>query len=133
MELLGLIPRLVVAKTGHSPNELAPEALGRVLVADEPSDSAIRRRSAAPGTRQATVRESRIEVSLFPNWTGQRHRRLVKIDGDILDLAIKQPVRMGGERKSASLRCVAPRGTGRAAVLALVRGASKRRGVFASR
>jgi hypothetical protein len=29
---------------------------------------------------------------------------LVKIDGDILDLAVEQPVLMGGERKTARLR-----------------------------
>jgi hypothetical protein len=45
-----------------------------------------------------------IDVSLFPNWTGQRERRLVKIDGDILDLTIEQPMLMGGERKTARLR-----------------------------
>jgi hypothetical protein len=45
-----------------------------------------------------------IDVSLFPNWTGQHHRRLVKIDGDILGLAVEQPVMMGGEHRTASLR-----------------------------
>jgi hypothetical protein len=50
------------------------------------------------------VVEHVIDVSLFPNWTGQRHQRLVKIDGDILDLTTEQPVLMGGERKTARLR-----------------------------
>jgi hypothetical protein len=45
-----------------------------------------------------------IHLSLFPNWTGQSERRLVKIDGDILDLATEQPTLAGGERKALRLR-----------------------------
>jgi hypothetical protein len=37
-----------------------------------------------------------IYVSLFPNWTGQRERRLVKIDGGILDLAWAASAKLPG-------------------------------------
>jgi len=44
-----------------------------------------------------------MQVSLFPNWLGQRQVRLVQIDGDLLRLATNTPMHFGGARKTAAL------------------------------
>lgn len=44
-----------------------------------------------------------MQVSLFPNWLGQRQVRLVRIDSDLLRLATDTPMTFGGGRKTATL------------------------------
>jgi len=42
-------------------------------------------------------------VSFFPNWFGQRQVRIVKIDGDVLQLSTDGPQRSNGVLKTATL------------------------------
>ena len=44
-----------------------------------------------------------MQVSLFPNWLGQRQVRLAQIDGDLLRLATAAPMTFAGTRKIAIL------------------------------
>ena len=44
-----------------------------------------------------------VNISLFPNWTGQQQVRLVEIDGDVLHLSTSTPMMLGGANKTASL------------------------------
>ena len=44
-----------------------------------------------------------MQVSLFPNWLGQRQVRLAQIEGDLLRLATATPMNFGGGRKTATL------------------------------
>jgi hypothetical protein len=44
-----------------------------------------------------------MQISLFPNWLGQRQARLVEIDGNMLRLATAAPMIFGGCRKMAAL------------------------------
>jgi Lipocalin-like domain len=44
-----------------------------------------------------------MQISLFPNWLGQRQARLVQIEGDMLRLATSTPMSFGGARKTAVL------------------------------
>ena len=44
-----------------------------------------------------------MQVSLFPNWLGQRQMRLAQIDGDLLRLATAAPMTFAGTRKIAIL------------------------------
>jgi hypothetical protein len=44
-----------------------------------------------------------MQVSLFPNWLGQRQARLVHIEGDILQLETGSPMYFGGKPKMATL------------------------------
>jgi hypothetical protein len=43
-------------------------------------------------------------VSLFPNWTGQTQPRVVKIDGDILQLSTASPTKSSGQTVMAYLQ-----------------------------
>ena len=44
-----------------------------------------------------------MQVSLFPNWLGQRQLRLVERDGDLLRLATVTPMTFHGARMTATL------------------------------
>lgn len=44
-----------------------------------------------------------MEVSLFPNWTGQTQQRTVELDGDTLTLGSATPMRSGGQTVMARL------------------------------
>ena len=44
-----------------------------------------------------------MDVSLFPNWCGQRQLRRARIDGDRLFLSSVEPVRSGGVEIDATL------------------------------
>ena len=44
-----------------------------------------------------------MEVSLFPNWTGQTQVRTVELDGDTLTLGTATPLRSGGRTVMARL------------------------------
>jgi hypothetical protein len=52
-------------------------------------------------TKQSLTHE--MAVSFFPNWFGQRHVRLVKIDGDVLQLSTDGPQRFNGALKTATM------------------------------
>ena len=52
-------------------------------------------------TKQSLSHE--MAVSFFPNWSGQRQVRLVKIDGDVLQLSTDGPQRFNGALKTATL------------------------------
>ena len=44
-----------------------------------------------------------MQVSLFPNWLGQRQVRRFQIEGDLLRLATDRPMNFGGALKTATL------------------------------
>src|SRR5262249_18515990 len=43
-------------------------------------------------------------VSLFPNWIGQKQKRIAKIEGDILHLSTASPIHSGGQSVNAYLQ-----------------------------
>lgn len=44
-----------------------------------------------------------MEVSLFPNWKGQRQVRVFQLDGQVLHLGTDQPMKFAGSSKTAAL------------------------------
>ncbi|MDQ1214986.1 lipocalin-like domain-containing protein [Pantoea anthophila] len=55
-----------------------------------------------PGEEDGTIMHG-MDVSLFPNWCGQRQLRRARIDGDRLFLSSVEPVRSGGVEIDATL------------------------------
>jgi hypothetical protein len=43
-------------------------------------------------------------ISLFPNWIGQTQPRVVRIEGDFLNLSTASPIRSGGKLVNSHLR-----------------------------
>jgi hypothetical protein len=43
-------------------------------------------------------------ISLFPNWIGQTQPRIVKIEGDMLNLSTASPINSGGKLVNSRLR-----------------------------
>jgi hypothetical protein len=44
-----------------------------------------------------------VNISLFPNWTGQQQVRLIEVNGDVLHLSTNTPMQLRGANRTVSL------------------------------